>query len=146
MEEIVNVLFQRNKPFTPIRISGGTTNGRVKSQPQISVEKRLEVHERELYEDDIEYMRRELQENIRLADAEQDLTSGGQTDEVYKKYRFDERTQNATQLPVYASQGKILSKISEYSSVIIEGSTGCGKSTQVNSFRFILFSLHLTYC
>lgn len=134
--DLAGLLFDRQKPFTPVRISGGTTNGRILSETEPVVENRLEAIEKSSLLKDVELMRRGLNENIKesggvIHDANEDGI-----DDVYKKYKFDQKTQSATQLPVYASKEKILSTIAEYQSVVIQGSTGCGKSTQVREIKF----------
>lgn len=144
--ELVDIVFNKNKPFTPIRISGGSTNGRIMSQSEKLFEARLEASEKEALEEEVKLMRRNLNQNIKQScAANQNLADGEhQNDEIYKKYNFGHTTQKATQLPVHASKGKILSRIAEYQSVVIEGSTGCGKSTQVSIWVIIqtMFSGH----
>lgn len=129
--DLANIVFNPRKPFTPIRIAAGSTNGRISSQSEKLLEQRLEASEKEMLEEDVRAMRCNLNKNIK------DIPHGhlefgeSQKEEIYQKYKFDYKTQSATQLSVYASKNEILSKISEYNSIVIEGSTGCGKSTQV---------------
>lgn len=136
----IDILFNQNKPFTPIVISGGTTGGRIRDAPTPVAPQRLDSNDMEMFQNDVATKRDQLNRNMIKARAS--LVSGGfefgenNENDIYKKYKFDRRSQEATQLPVYASKDKILGKIEEYPSVVIEGSTGCGKSTQVSAPRF----------
>lgn len=134
MADFVEILFNPNRPFVPKRIAGGTTNGRIISQAPTVSEQHLDNSEKLMYEEDIDVIRRQLKQKLTLLDAQQidEPASDRAVDEVYKKYNFAHRTQAATQLPVHAFKSEILSKISKFPAVVIEGSTGCGKSTQVN--------------
>lgn len=133
MTDYFDVLFNPHRPFVPTRISGGTTNGRIISERQQDPERHLDQRERLTYENDVDKMRLELkQQLIQIGTEEIDEFRDCPADEVYKKYSFNHRTQAATQLPVHAFKSEILSKISKYPAVVIEGSTGCGKTTQVN--------------
>ena len=136
MADFYEVLFNDNRPFVPIRVSGGTTNGRIVPQNQKVPENHLLESDKLMYEEDVKIMQRQLKEKLTTADRQKHdaQTSDRPTDEVYTKYNFGYRTQAATQLPVHAFRTKILSHIEEFPSVVIEGSTGCGKSTQVNDF------------
>lgn len=130
--DLVDIVFNKKKPFTPIRIAAGSTNGRISSQSEKLLEQRLEASEKDTLEEDVKIMRQDLNQNIKRTTTEHLDFGENQNDEmIYQKYKFDNKTQSATQLPVYASKNKILSKIAEYKSIVIEGSTGCGKSTQV---------------
>lgn len=129
--DFVDIMFNKKKPFTPIRVMGGTTNGRITSQSEKLLEARLEASEKEALDEDVELMRRKMDYNFKVS-ANESLANGEyQNDDIYKKYNFNVTTQNATQLPVHASKSQILLNIDEFQTVVVEGSTGCGKSTQV---------------
>lgn len=132
--DYIDILFNKNKPFMPIKISGGTTNGYIAAggNQQPTFGQNLETSEREMLEDDIQTIHRKLNKNIKTSMKTCNNVDCHVSDDIFKKYKFDRRTQNAIQLPIYGSKDKILSKIRQYPSVVIEGSTGCGKSTQVS--------------
>lgn len=52
-------------------------------------------------------------------------------DPVYEKYKFNNFIHSESPLPIFASQEEILEKIAANPVVVIQGDTGCGKSTQV---------------
>lgn len=135
----MDVLFNGRKPFTPIRIPGGTSNGYLTAEQKPAFGPRLQASEKESLEDDIEMTRQKLRKNLELVGKYEEETEA-HGDDVYEKYRFDRRSQNAMQLPIYASKHEIMSHIAACPTVVIEGSTGCGKSTQVrhnfNDFFF----------
>lgn len=54
-----------------------------------------------------------------------------QPDLVYVKYSFKQYAVSAN-LPIYESNRDILKALDENQVVVIEGCTGCGKSTQVS--------------
>lgn len=54
------------------------------------------------------------------------------TAQIYKTYNFAYRPK--TNLPIISMREKIVSMIASNSVVIIRGSTGCGKTTQVPQF------------
>lgn len=144
MSDYFDVLFNARRPFVPIRISGGTTNGRVIQDSPSVPEQHLEKSERLMYEEDVEDMRRQLKRKLIFAGEQENAeqTSDCPIDDVYKKYNFGHRTQAATQLPVHAFRTEILSTIAKFPSVVIEGSTGCGKTTQV----IFVFLVRLFVC
>lgn len=51
---------------------------------------------------------------------------------VYKKFNFFNKPQN--NLSIMDSREEILDKIESHTAVVIQGSTGCGKTTQVPQF------------
>lgn len=53
-------------------------------------------------------------------------------DPVYEKYNFKNFIHTDTVLPIFESQDEILETINANPVVVIQGDTGCGKSTQVN--------------
>lgn len=137
--EPIEILFNKNNPFTPIVVDNGTTGGLIRCELGKSVPKRLESSDMEMFENDVGAANAFLNEQMSKPRAPATGSGGfelGENDEsdIYQKYKFDRRSQNAIQLPVYASKDKILRKIAEYPAVVIDGSTGCGKSTQVSIY------------
>lgn len=132
--DYLDIMFNRRNPFKPIKISGGTTNGRVKNTVQCEPVTRLPQSDMNILEDDVANMRHKLINNMKDATANEDNLGVvlDENDGIYKKYNFDQRSSTATNLPIYASEKKILAKISKYPVIVVEGSTGCGKSTQVS--------------
>ncbi|XP_018007189.1 ATP-dependent RNA helicase TDRD9 [Hyalella azteca] len=53
---------------------------------------------------------------------------------VFQQYNFAHRDAKTEQLPVFKYKDEILNKIRGYRVVVIEGRTGCGKSTQVAQY------------
>lgn len=136
-----DILFSKNKPFQPIKISGGSTNGRISNLSAPRVPNRLLASDKETWESEIESTRGQLEQQMKLAKSAEGTFVASEVDEhdendIYKKYSFDRRSKEATQLPVYGMKEKILKVIEESASVVIEGSTGCGKSTQVSRIHF----------
>lgn len=142
--DYVDILFNKERPFAPIKISGGTTNGRVVKETQRTFRQNLEAFEREMFEDDIHDIRHQLNHDIKTSMKTNNYldshTLDYNDDVIYKIYKFDQRSQSAMRLPIYGSKDKILSKIRQYPSVVIEGNTGCGKSTQVSKILYIYMS------
>lgn len=131
--DLAEILFNKNKPFTPVIISGGSTNGRVRVENRIAVKQHLIPSEMEALEDDVSQMRRKLEVDLKTMRVDEAVASESpEINEVYQKYEFNQRSQHSNQLPIWASKARILSKIAEYPSIVVEGSTGCGKSTQVS--------------
>lgn len=56
----------------------------------------------------------------------------GNTAQIYRTYNFAYRPK--TNLPIVSMRDKIVSMIASNSVVVIRGSTGCGKTTQVPQF------------
>lgn len=52
--------------------------------------------------------------------------------EVYRNFNFEHRSQET--LPIFDYKDEIVRTVQTHSVTIIEGSTGCGKSTQVPQF------------
>lgn len=134
--DILDIMFNKKRPFAPINISGGTTNGRISAVSQPTFVQCLDASEKEMLEDDVQISRQKVENNIKTTIRTNDDFGGYALDDhdtdVYTKYKFDRRSQTAAQLPVWHSKDKILSKITQYPTVVIEGSTGCGKSTQAS--------------
>lgn len=57
---------------------------------------------------------------------------------------FKEIIEMRSQLPVFAKKNNILNVIKNNSIVIIQGSTGCGKTTQV-SYDWKIFGFNVLY-
>lgn len=127
----MDILF--NDDFLPRIISGGTTNGRIVVTKQPQKLQCLDRRERETFEDDIHCVRKKVENSIKNT-SNHDAASNDivHDDEVYTKYKFEKRSKSAAKLPVWSSKSEILQKITENPSVVIEGCTGCGKSTQVS--------------
>lgn len=130
MDGLIDVLFNRRKPFTPITIPGGSSNGYLNATTKPIFGPRLQASEKEALEDDVDTSRRKLKQNLESV-GQSTENAEAHNDEVYERHKFDRRTQNAMQLPIYASKNEILENIAKCPAVVIEGSTGCGKSTQV---------------
>lgn len=132
--DLLNVLFNKDKPFTPISIAGGTTRGLVKRPSKIEYAQRLPQIEKESLEDEVENCRQQIRKQLEVTlNTYENLTN--EEDDVYTKFKFDQRPQNAYQLPIYGSKQEILSNLAKSPTLVIEGSTGCGKSTQVRNFE-----------
>lgn len=131
--DFVQILFNKQKPFTPVRISGGSTDGRVRVDNRSEPKEHLIASEMDKLEDDVTQMRHKLEEDLKAMRIDEARASdSADIDEIYTKYKFNQRSHHSSQLPIWASKAKILSKIAEFPSIVIEGSTGCGKSTQVS--------------
>lgn len=76
-------------------------------------------------------MRGQIMDRLKLAQA-QPIDDNNNADALlYDKYTFDRQYSASNLLPIYWVQQEILAKVAAHSMVVIEGSTGCGKSTQV---------------
>lgn len=131
------IMFPKDRLFTPIRISGGTTNGRVINEFKARAQQRFQQSEKDGWEKDIEDTAEQLSQQMSSAGISSEACAQSVIDQdeennIYQKYNFDRRSFESDQLPVYASKDKILKKIAESRTVVIEGATGCGKSTQVS--------------
>ncbi|XP_055295310.1 probable ATP-dependent RNA helicase spindle-E [Sitodiplosis mosellana] len=130
MDPFIGLLFNKRKPFTPISIPGGSSNGYLNVTNKPTFGPRLQASEKESLEDDVDITRQKLRRNLELAGKiaeESEKTS----DDIYERYKFDQRSQSSMQLPIYASKHEFLASIATCPAVVIEGSTGCGKSTQI---------------
>lgn len=125
-----NFDFDKKKPFVPVSVA----RSRLLSQNAYISEEHLEEGDKIAYEKEVDQMRNQLKEKLRLTNAQgsnNEPASDLPADEVYKKYDFGHRTAAAARLPIHEYKTEILNSIAEHSAVVIEGSTGCGKSTQV---------------
>lgn len=134
--DYLDVMFNDKRPFERKQVSGGTTGGRVTVTKQpVKVVPCLPECEANKIESDIRCIRKQVEESIKKSSQSNNNVNTSESicdDDVYKKYKFEQRSVSAMQLPVWASKSKILENIAEYPAVVIEGSTGCGKSTQVS--------------
>lgn len=132
--DFIDVLFNKQKPFTPISAPGGTTNGSVVQTHRKLFVPRLHISQTQDMENDMEMTRQNFKQNLKLNCQAQDNNEASEhcEDEVFTKYDFNDRKPNARDLPVYQFKDAILSNIAKYPAIVIEGSTGCGKSTQVS--------------
>lgn len=137
-KELINMMFKCGK-FKPISIAGGTSNGYLNAVNKPTFGPRFSAGEKESLEDDVHITRQKLKKNLESV-GKIDENAETPIEDIYEKYKFDRRTQNAMNLPIYASKNEILASIANCPAVVIEGSTGCGKSTQVNDgFSFDIF-------
>lgn len=63
---------------------------------------------------------------------EEERLNRGNTAQIYNTYNFAYRPK--TNLPIVSMRDKIVSMIASNSVIVIRGSTGCGKTTQVPQF------------
>lgn len=57
-------------------------------------------------------------------------------DAVYSKYNFENRTHS--DLPIKTYRKEILRMLDEHSILVLQGATGCGKTTQVNTEKLCI--------
>lgn len=116
----------------PYRSLEGTTNGRVVSTVNTNPPRKnvLDGRATSILEDEIEEARNKLFDRLRISQ-KTPRASGNIEASVYEKFNFERRFTNSHNLPIYKKKDEILAKIKEHPTVVIEGSTGCGKSTQV---------------
>lgn len=140
--DFMDVLFNPDKPFTPIVIAGGTTNGRVVSSDRPAyAERHLQT---DALADEIEDIRQQYDNSIKTQKPSNEPGHALEdTEKFYSNFKFDRRSQSALQLPVYASKDNILQKIADFPSLVIEGSTGCGKTTQVTA-QYVIHIIFLS--
>lgn len=112
----------------------GTTRGRIVCDkphlPEPS-EKVLDGRIATQLEDEVDEVRGQLHDRLKIVQSQPlDLNNNAEVP-LYKKYKFDRVYSESKLLPIYSAQSEILTKIATNPTVVIEGSTGCGKSTQV---------------
>lgn len=69
------------------------------------------------------------------SDSEEPVPSSsreGESTEIYKNYDFKHKSK--VELPIFSSKERILNLIEDNSVIILQGETGCGKTTQVPQF------------
>lgn len=69
-----------------------------------------------------------------LADSEAILPSAEQNTDVFDRYDMTRRDPVAAQLPIAAFRRQIVNQVEISATVVIEGATGCGKTTQVPQY------------
>lgn len=62
---------------------------------------------------------------------------------TYARYNFDTRSE--IELPIHASREKIVEAVRENRVIILQGDTGCGKTTQVNRNRTHMGAMALNF-
>lgn len=149
----VNAVFNLMRPLKKINVFSGSTAGcGVVNEPTEREERkpRLTAGDKAILVDDIECMRQKIEDAMKsqeIADepeivtkkynARSDDIKDDDIDEVYTRFKFDKYS--SQELPIYSSKRSILDKIEKWSSLVIVGNTGCGKTTQVNYFHMSYF-------
>lgn len=146
------------EPFKKTTISSGTVAGRVRaSEPEATVEPRRNIPETTNYANRYE---RELETDLRVVSRNLMQTKNGVPNvirklwiiwqrfnarhgytgenenvdgSVYGRYNFEYR-RPSKELPIFACRENILDKIYCNTVVVLQGSTGCGKTTQVPQY------------
>lgn len=129
MDDWETFLEGRNLPYRPLE---GTTNGRVISSSNKKPPKKYALNGRATseLEDQIEVVRDQLLDRLKISQNNPSACANMEAS-AYENYNFERRFTNSHNLPIYKKKDVILAKIKEHPTVVIEGSTGCGKSTQV---------------
>lgn len=70
-------------------------------------------------------------------DGIEDKKPGPTDDPVYDKYHFNMQWNDG--LPIHDSHKEIIETIRQRRVVVLEGDTGCGKTTQVNNTYLFMF-------
>lgn len=118
--------------MVPMPVFPGTTRGRIVDKPPPEpTEKVLDSQTAFKLEDEVEEMRGQILDRLKLAQAQPIDDSNNADGLLYDKYSFDRKYSASKLLPIYSVQQEILAKVAAHPTVVIEGSTGCGKSTQV---------------
>ena len=140
MDEI-NAFFDLSKPLQRVNISSSTT--RAWTRPQASRPKSQTSAKSSNYGE--KYLKREQNELLRrfndapssssvsqLEDLSDDSSDSEEedTDPIYEKYAFDFNNRR-DDLPIFAQKDEILETLSTNLVMVLQGSTGCGKTTQV---------------
>lgn len=128
----VNQVFGFLKPIKR-EVFGGSTLGCVNTiKPKQNESKpRLTRHDKRELEEDVEKKRQEIDAAFKKQQNcnEYDENEEQDYDDVYDRYKFDQYD-NSGKLPIYSSRRKILKVLEESPVMILQGSTGCGKTTQ----------------
>lgn len=66
-------------------------------------------------------------------DVEEADQTQAKADDIYSRYKFDLNT-NTSALPIEQSKNEILNLLNAHNVIIIQGQTGCGKTTQVPQY------------
>lgn len=129
----VNQVFGFLKPIKR-EVFGGSTLGCVNlSKPKQNESKpQLTRYDKRELEEDVENMRQKIDEAFKTKQIHNDYHDGNEKnyDNVYDRYKFDQYNSSG-KLPIYSSKRKILKVLEESPVLILQGSTGCGKTTQV---------------
>lgn len=137
--------FDLSKPLKKTIIHSGTTQGRVvvPVDPQPPRNTRKDQMNMENLEKDVEEMRKKVQTALKIkSDNHNNNHEGnGVGDEIYEKYYFGHRSETTSILPINNESIKadLLSKLKEYPVIVVDGHTGCGKSTQVKGLFSLFF-------
>lgn len=128
----VNQVFGFLKPIKR-EVFGGSTLGCVNpSKPKQTESKpRLTRQDKRELEEDVEKMRQQIDEEFKKHHVYNDDHNVNENDydDVYDRYKFDQYD-NSGMLPIYSSKRKILKVLEESPILILQGATGCGKTTQ----------------
>lgn len=139
----VEAFFDVTKPHKPIVLRGGTTGGRVvvPPDPKPSREIRFNEAEKRAMEADVEDMRRkmELQTLAVPRKSEDEGAVSSDSDPVYTRYNFTDRAHPNTFLPIDSIKDDILSKLKTHKAIVVDGATGCGKSTRVSKIKWTFY-------
>lgn len=135
----VNQVFGFLKPIKR-EVFGGSTLGCVnQSKPKQNESKpRLTRHDKREMEEDVEKMRQRIDEAFKAKQVYKDDHDENEKDydDIYDRYKFDQY-ENSGKLPIYSSKQKILKVLAESPVLILQGSTGCGKTTQAWFFAYM---------
>lgn len=135
VENHFDTLFEIRNGFV-LWFKGGTTNGRIAKLPNPTAPERLQSIEKDAWAHEISVTKNKLQRMLQVSREtsegfEENALGEHDDNDIYGKYKFEGPSRDAAKLPVYALKDKIIKTIAASPSVVIEGSTGCGKSTQV---------------
>lgn len=155
----INDLFDFSKPFVRKDVSGGTVAGRTREMTTTT-----KVEPSRILPSTTDYSNKyvkDLHEHLRVVSMEFDTKSKNKTkrfhgraksflqrfnigsrqsdedenpkESIYDKYDFEYHSPS-NPLPIASSRDKILATIKENTVVVLQGSTGCGKTTQVPQY------------
>lgn len=128
----VNQVFGFLKPIKREVFSGSTLGCVNPSKPKQNESKfRLTRHDKRELEEDVEKMRQQVDAALKKQPVYNDDHDENEKDydDIYDRYKFDQYA-NWGKLPIYSSKLKILKVLEESPVLILQGSTGCGKTTQ----------------
>lgn len=116
------------------RIFCGSTSGIFSLQSNIKRDNKskLTFDDENVLQWEIEGIRKRLDEAIKFKESEvfnENAMGRADFNKSYEMYKTN--SPSPLLLPIHSSKQSILNKIEDYSSIIIVGNTGCGKSTQV---------------
>lgn len=152
----VNDFFDFSKPFKRVTVSGGYLNGRVISSSAPNASNKIVKREHVGQEYAQSYADAEKLQILKefegvdssSSECQQPSTSSMDTledleedvkpdvskpdNELYEKYQMEPKLY--CDLPIFDSRTKILNAVRENRCVVLEGDTGCGKTTQVPQY------------